>query len=256
MDEPPVRVPDGIEPISAYRAWTFSIERDRAYLFPLSSRSPSGFTEWKGASSGWVTASCLIGDPDDVPSEDCSCGFYSVKDLEGAIDLASAIHLFARQSGFDYVVLGRVLLSGKVIEHVTGYRAQRARIAELIPFRGSERSVMVLANRLGLGMGAAVEPRSWVSLPSRPAFRPPPAAIVTGSDNTVADSIMGVVSALFLFTAAALLAVGVWVPPLPLLLAAMLMLGDSSDQLVERYRSWRRRRTGRLKLVPPVPPGP
>jgi hypothetical protein len=53
-------------------------------------------------------------------------------------------------------VLGRVLLAGKVIEHDEGYRAERARIAELIPVKGTERTVELLAAALGLPMGAAV----------------------------------------------------------------------------------------------------
>lgn len=53
-------------------------------------------------------------------------------------------------------VLGRVLLAGKVIEHAEGYRAERARIAELIPVKGTEGTVARLAAALGLPMGAAV----------------------------------------------------------------------------------------------------
>jgi hypothetical protein len=257
MDDPPLRVPDGIEPISAYRAWTYSIERGRAHLFPLSSGSASSFTEWEGASSGWVTASCRAGNGHEVPLEGCRCGFYSVKDLQEAIGLALPMRPIGTQAGFDCVVLGRVLLSGKVIEHEIGYRAERARIAELIPFRGSERSVMVLANRLGVRMAAAVEPRArgW---PSIPTFGPPPPApIVAGSDDTMADAALGVIGALFLFTAAALLVTGAWVPPLGLVLAAVMMLGRSGDAMIEAVRKWRRRpRPGRLTIVPPVPPRP
>jgi hypothetical protein len=66
------------------------------------------------------------------------------------------------------VVLGRVELAGKVIEHEWGYRAERARIAELIPFRGTEQSVMILAARLGLPISEPVD------IPSGVRKLPPP----------------------------------------------------------------------------------
>jgi len=66
------------------------------------------------------------------------------------------------------VVLGRIELAGKVIEHEWGYRAERARIAELIPFRGTEQSVMILAARLGLPISEPVD------IPSGARTLPPP----------------------------------------------------------------------------------
>ena len=66
------------------------------------------------------------------------------------------------------VVMGRVELAGKVIEHEWGYRAERARIAELIPFRGTEQSVMILAARLGLPISEPVD------IPSGIRTLPPP----------------------------------------------------------------------------------
>jgi hypothetical protein len=66
------------------------------------------------------------------------------------------------------VVMGRVELAGKIIEHEWGYRAERARIAELIPFRGTEQSVMILAARLGLPISEPVD------IPSGVRTLPPP----------------------------------------------------------------------------------
>ncbi|HET6791336.1 MAG TPA: hypothetical protein VFI35_07090 [Actinomycetota bacterium] len=51
------------------------------------------------------------------------------------------------------VVFGRVELAGKVIEHETGYRAERARIAELIPTTTDGGSTLSLARRLELPLG-------------------------------------------------------------------------------------------------------
>ena len=52
------------------------------------------------------------------------------------------------------VVLGRVQLAGKVIECTLGYRAERARISELISIPGDRRSAAELALRLGLPLAA------------------------------------------------------------------------------------------------------
>jgi hypothetical protein len=162
--DPSPRVPDSIEPISAYRAWLYSIDGRSAQLYPLARPpSPSDCCAWERAGAKWVTASCaLFGSPaHEVPSEDCTCGFYSFKELDLAVSHAETLHLMAIKRRWPgQVVLGRILLSGKVIEHESGYRAERARVAELIPFRGTERSVMVLAHRLGVGMAPAVEPSS------------------------------------------------------------------------------------------------
>ena len=56
----------------------------------------------------------------ESPGYHCSCGIYAVKERW---QLLSA--------GFAATVVGRVELSGLVIEHERGYRAQRARIVEL-----------------------------------------------------------------------------------------------------------------------------
>jgi hypothetical protein len=51
------------------------------------------------------------------------------------------------------VVFGRVELAGKVIEHETGYRAERAHIAELIPTTTDGGVTRSLARRLELPLG-------------------------------------------------------------------------------------------------------
>jgi hypothetical protein len=187
MDPSSLRIPDAIEPLVGFRCWYYSIDARGASLFPLNHfvMDPSGRSQWEGAESRWVVARCLgpfsrshlrlvgacvcglaveLGVPEDecpmcgrppheVPGEACRCGFYAMRALSpelietvdgsGHWDLAGA-------------VLGRVLLAGKVIEHTGGYRAERARVAELIPISGTEPSVMRLANRLRLPMGLAI----------------------------------------------------------------------------------------------------
>jgi hypothetical protein len=68
-------------------------------------------------------------------------------------------------------ILGRVELAGKIIEHDDGYRAQKARIAELIPIEGDEPNGMRLAALLGVTLG---DPVAVVRLPSPPSRWLPP----------------------------------------------------------------------------------
>jgi hypothetical protein len=150
--------------------------------------------------SGWVTASCGCSLRHKVPSEDCQCGFYSLKDLDSVIDLVAPIELSEPRPDLGRpIVLGRILLSGKVIEHEIGYRAERARIAELIPFHGTERSVTRLANRLGVGMAAAVEQPGWaadVAAALRSPATPSPAK-PGDVDDHLAYTVGGVLAPIF-----------------------------------------------------------
>jgi hypothetical protein len=86
--------------------------------------------------------------PHTVPGESCACGFYAMKDL-------SRMLLFSAPG----IVLGRVELAGKVIEYTAGFRAERARITELISTEADRRSVAELALLLGLPMASAISPR-------------------------------------------------------------------------------------------------
>ena len=250
MDDPSPRIPDAIEPISAYRAWFYSIEGRTAYLYPISvPPAPSFRYVWEGAETNWVTAFCreIKSSPHEVPSEGCTCGFYSLKELDLAVELAGIHHLLSTQghSG-SQVVLGRILLSGKVIEHESGYRAERARIAELIPFRGTERSVMVLAHRLGVGMAPAVEPRTQEELLDRvqPGLsglrrrtQAPKRRVGTPPDpvrtlEIAAIAIVGLV-------VASIMALAGSQPPAPLVIWPVILLGRYGHSIGKAYRDWR-----------------
>jgi hypothetical protein len=158
------RIPDGIDPIVGYRAWYYEIGQREARLHPITQGSGVGpkAGAWDGASWGWVTAMCSLVGPASwhvAPMEDCSCGFYAMHELQPVVQDAAQLHVWrnlglASTTG---VVLGRVELAGKIIEHDRGYRAERARIAELIPFRGTGQSVMILAARLGLPISEPVD---------------------------------------------------------------------------------------------------
>jgi hypothetical protein len=168
MDSLPDRVPDGIEPMVGYRMWTYALGGRLAQLHSLRSMSSFFFhqlgksdwdppvrSDWDGAASAWVFASCEL-HGHVAPDEDCTCGFYAVNCTRL---LAPPIHtsVSGLHQGIEFgTVLGRVELAGKIIEHEYGYRAERARIAELIPIRGTERTVMRLGARLGLPIGRPV----------------------------------------------------------------------------------------------------
>ena len=173
----PEHVPDAIEPLVGYRALFFVLDERRASLFPIARPGLEAPSPWDGAHRDWVSASCNRFAPHlshdrstsrpfdvrrppvgfgpelcvscprhDVPDEGCTCGFYATKTL--AVFLGSSLK--------GDRILGRVELAGKVIECTAGYRAERARIVELIPLRGTEPLAIRLARRLRLPLRASV----------------------------------------------------------------------------------------------------
>jgi hypothetical protein len=262
MDDPSPRIPDAIEPIAAYRAWFYSIEGRTAQLYPLAGPPVSSLgNAWEGAGSTWVTASCpRFGSSNhEVPSEDCTCGFYSLKELELAVAHAEMFYFMATQGrGHGQVVLGRILLSGKVIEHDLGYRAERARIVELIPFHGTERSIMVLADRLGVGMAPAVEPSSQEEVLRELAGAPgPPPTHAQPPADHLRGAVAGVLAIMVLIASSTLLLAGVWQPPIAVVFLSLRQLGRSSESMSQAFRDlrdWRGSGSNRPRFLPPVPP--
>jgi hypothetical protein len=174
------RIPDGIEPIVGYRRWRYTLGLWQAQLQSLSPVPAALWrnekSSWEGNPSGWVTATCFL-DTDSghvAPVEDCTCGLYAVKRLDELL-LAPSPRLLRIQEPTEQsivqrrlaaagvtaagVVMGRVQLAGKVIEHEYGFRAERARIAEFLPVRGTEPTIIRLAAQLGLAVGPSLEPR-------------------------------------------------------------------------------------------------
>jgi hypothetical protein len=100
-------------PVRGYRVWT--VHRDGLH----------------GARMRWpepnLTAECTRGGRDEVPHSDgrCgppACGIYAAKHPD----------LFFREFSTDWLgAMGLVELSGKVVEHTEGYRAQHARVVAL-----------------------------------------------------------------------------------------------------------------------------
>jgi hypothetical protein len=118
----------------------------------------------------WLTAGCQM-NVHDAPEESCSCGFYAVKSLFtlGRLlvfpAMASILSRTADPRAATFLVAGRVDLAGKVVEHDLGYRAERMRIAELLPFGGTEQTVARFARRLGVPVGEPIPDPDDVAAP-------------------------------------------------------------------------------------------
>jgi hypothetical protein len=174
--EPLDRIPDGIEPIVGFRMWLYTIHRFQPQLHPINSLGhTTGPSPWDGAESGWVVASCAAGpvDPEHVPGWSCTCGFYATKNLPQFCKAIVLVDLPPREDGVKHGwIFGRVELAGKIVEHDDGYRAQRARIAELKPVEGDQQNGSHLAALLGLPIADPV-PVPAMSLSPNPPWSPP-----------------------------------------------------------------------------------
>ena len=60
------RAPDGIVPLVGYRMWQVEDEDDEPVFLPLMHHS----REWKGATRGWVSASCRVDSDEPFVSPD------------------------------------------------------------------------------------------------------------------------------------------------------------------------------------------
>jgi hypothetical protein len=180
----PVRIPDGITPIVAYRLWRVDAD-GRLGSVAASATWPVG---------EWVEASCLIprSGSHRAPSSGCSCGLYAVKTRRQLSNLLAEV-ASDRPSPIrrGLVVCGVVELSGMIIEHDRGYRAERARIVELLPIRGDRGHAARAASHFGVDTGKPIgrprDPlgllrRAWWRLPSQ---RTPPAVAPTGGSSSV-----------------------------------------------------------------------
>jgi hypothetical protein len=168
MDGSSLRIPDGIEPISAYRVWFYTMARPR--LHPLGAVGHlTGSSPWDGAGSAWVVATCRRPtNHREVPDEACTCGFYSAKTIPSLWRCVPVVDLRLDTPGCGWIV-GRIQLAGKIIEHDDGYRSERARIAELHPCRDRYRSGRRLAMLLGVPLGEPLPAASWGFPPRDPS---------------------------------------------------------------------------------------
>lgn len=124
---PEVAVPDGVEPIIAWRYWRFdpktghlkSLARDRTEWQPnVAFSARCRYERLDHTDARWRLVDGSLWKPHTSPSEDCRCGIYGARNLRS---LRSQF-LF----GLNFNVVGEVSLWGKLIRGVKGYRAQFA----------------------------------------------------------------------------------------------------------------------------------
>jgi hypothetical protein len=132
------QVPDGIEPITAYRLWQVAPDGNLRSLF--------GELTW--LPGAWMAAHCDRSGH-SAPHEGCTCGLYATRGLDDVLALAGTIETAD-------AVVGRVELSGKVIEHDHGYRAELARVTEILPIEGQRARIGPVIRRYGVPIGEEI----------------------------------------------------------------------------------------------------
>ena len=131
-----LRVPDGIDPITGYRI--FRVESASGPDPVLASMTTRGFS-W--APAGVTEASCP-GGSEHVPGPGCSCGLYALNTLEDLLFEFGPCVLAERDS-----LVARVQLWGRVVVGSRGVRAERGRVAALLPGISQVESAFAVARR-------------------------------------------------------------------------------------------------------------
>lgn len=109
-------VPDTIEPIRGWRAWSVPEDVPQLYGQPFQLRSAGGFV-WPS----YAPAIAECGTCAEIPGLKCRCGLYSANSLD---------HLFSmgyhNYGGGIYSIVGELACWGRVVECPTGWRAEKA----------------------------------------------------------------------------------------------------------------------------------
>lgn len=124
-------VPDLVEPIRAWRAWSLS---PQPYL--LAQPQPTDYLHSTNVPHVWTPraqqpAECMNGGAlartgHEPPHERCTCGYYALRTLGDVVELFIRPSTHDPAGVFPHAVIGEVYLWGKVIAHELGYRAQYA----------------------------------------------------------------------------------------------------------------------------------
>lgn len=150
-----MQTPDGITPVIGYRSWFTSKE-----IPLLGSRVNYGRAAWYYGRAAWAEPGEQVADcrfrgkeqtygvgsrnhpaEEEVPGEECQCGFYSLEKFEmGNSYLFTNYELNLSMAP---QIIGSVVSYGKVVPGDKGYRAQKMQIAALyVPpyvMRGKDR---------------------------------------------------------------------------------------------------------------------
>lgn len=147
LPDQPTVIPDALGTVSGWRAWRWN--QDTLRLEPMIIHVPGCWDPDKEVSR----ARCAVYDmlnlvqpsfQHPVPNDDCDCGIYATKKPTAAYGVVRRgtvvgpfdwnIRIGRRTVGLedDDVVLGRVQMWGRTIEYRKGYRAEFARITDVV----------------------------------------------------------------------------------------------------------------------------
>jgi hypothetical protein len=220
------RVPDGVEPIVAYRMWT--AESDLLLHSGYDATWPAG---------EWMVAACA--GPHTAPNERCTCGLYSLREPDSLHTWINILFALNSEPGapaptrgtepsrpleWPSPVVGKVHLAGKVIEHDDGYRAERARLVEILPVEPFRREHELIAQRYGVPVGSEI--------PIDPDLVPPGIGSGTTSapgGNRGTFGIIGLAGLVLLFIAVACLAMFFFLLPAAI---AIFMIAKGTQEIL------------------------
>jgi hypothetical protein len=155
---PETTIPDGVEPIVAWRYWRYdartgrlrSLARDRTEWLPkVAVTARCRHERLDHTDVRWRIVDGSLWKPHGSPAEECRCGIYGARDLRA---LRSQV-LF----GLNFNVVGEVALWGKVISAVRGYRAQFAyprRLFVILRTEGRRRRAIDALSTYGVPVAA------------------------------------------------------------------------------------------------------
>lgn len=158
--DPKLVVPDLTDAVEGWRAWGVPRTMPRYGVPPKLYSVTYGNYYWAPRKAMVATCSYRC-DAEDVPGEQCSCGFYSAKTLEHLMSMG--YHQYDAEANGYYHVVGQVANWGKVIEGSQGWRAQKAYPKKLyVPFEA-----WPLAKPLSKAYGVPVELKNVLVQPER-----------------------------------------------------------------------------------------
>lgn len=162
------RIPDYIEPIVGYRAWGVMLDSfvtARSVVWPNDPSYPpvehqnSPRLTCLGVGGVWpvgnqeLTAKCRSFPLHKAPQPGCTCGLYALKTYERVIQTYQPA--LTGVSNTLLFVIGQVEMTGRVMVHEDGYRAERMRVVKLMS--GVTRSYLVGIDAFVRQQQAAIE---------------------------------------------------------------------------------------------------
>lgn len=146
LPDPDFKAPDVIGTVEGWRAWRVSRELPKYGVAPKLYSVSHGDYYWVPRKESVAECSRC---GEDVPGEQCSCGFYSAKNLEHLQSMG--YHNYS--GGYDWKVIGQVACWGKVIEGSQGWRSQKAYPVKIwVPFEAAK----TLGKAIGEAYGVEV----------------------------------------------------------------------------------------------------